>query len=353
MIKYVTTEKEYANNENQIKALNELLSTYGLYVCKYTNGPRVTQYYVELGIRTNVAAVKRLNFNIALDSNEVTVETKGKYLVITCQCNNNIVDLAELFRVDYYNLPGLQMALGKDVQGERVYADLQKLKHILIGGVTGSGKSVFLHQLILSMMCHTPRSWYVLIDPKGNEFTPYTKIPTVKTVTNMSEAKLYLKALCDKMDARYKELAQKSCRDIIEYNKKGGDMIPIVCVIDEYADLKMTAGDEAESYIIRLAQKSRACGIHLIIATQYPVRTVINNVVKANMPTRICLKVSQSIHSKVILDRVGGEKLLGNGDMLYLPDGATEPIRIQAAMVHQSEIDSIIENFMQATEFKK
>lgn len=350
------SEKKYSNHTDTIRAINQVLAQHGLKVGTYSDGPRATRFIVPLHTGVNVSKLKKINdyMCIALGSNEVRTNLDGNKLVIEARTNDNKVDLAELWTNDYIRQQGIKLMLGKGMDGLPLYADLVKCKHMLVAGATGSGKSMFLHELIISMLVHNPALvQLVMVDMKGTEFIKYDSIPWVRTIDTVQGAVNMANQLIRIMDKRYKTLAKAKCRDIDSYNSKGGNMSRIVFIIDEYADLILTAKKTIQDPIIRLAQKARACGIHLIIATQKPTSNVINTLIKANLPTKICLKVNTSMDSRVVLDRTGGEKLLGNGDMLFLKDGSFEPIRIQGCFISEEEIDAVVNNTLDSCNILK
>ena len=260
--------------------------------------------------------------------------------------------------------------LGKDVSGAPLAVDLAKMPHLLIAGRTGTGKSVCLNTLILSMLLsRTPEDVKLLmIDPKMVELSPYKTLPHLMhpVITDMKKAEAVLAWAVDKMEERYDLLARCGVRHLTDYNamprrtrlEKMGlselheeaaelpEKMPyIVIVADEMADLMMTNGKEVESHIIRLAQKSRAVGIHLVLATQKPTVDVITGLIKSNLPARISFQVASKSDSRVVLDESGAERLLGNGDMLYLTPGTSQLVRSQGAFVGGAEIDRVIEFF--------
>jgi S-DNA-T family DNA segregation ATPase FtsK/SpoIIIE len=257
--------------------------------------------------------------------------------------------------------------LGKDVAGNPMVVDLTTLPHLLIAGRTGTGKSVCLNTLIMSMlMTRRPDEVkMLLIDPKMVELTPYTKLPHLMhpVVTDMKKAEAILAWAVDKMEERYSLLARAGVRHISVYNQLGEEelmerlqpesdeereLIPtnlpyIVIVADEMADLMMTAAKEVETHIIRLAQKSRAVGIHLVLATQKPTVDVITGLIKSNLPARIAFQVASRVDSRVVLDEMGADKLLGNGDLLFLWPGTSTLLRGQGAYVSDDEINRVVE----------
>ena len=256
----------------------------------------------------------------------------------------------------------LTIALGKDIQGHPVCSDLQKLPHLLVAGTTGSGKSVTLHTMIVSLLYKSdPTELKMLfVDPKMLELSVYNNIPHLlnPVITDMSEASAGLRWCVQQMDKRYRLMNDLGVRDIKAYNKLLDDnkifnkdnesefvheKLPyIVVVIDEFADMMLEVGKKVEDLIIRLAQKSRAAGIHLILATQRPSVNVITGLIKANIPARVALQVTSHIDSRTIIDSMGAENLLGNGDMLFMGPGSRIPSRVHGAYVSDDEIKNIV-----------
>jgi len=246
----------------------------------------------------------------------------------------------------------LTMALGKDIVGKPFVTDLKKLPHLLIAGTTGSGKSVGINGMILSLLYkNSPDQLRLLmIDPKMLEFSTYNDIPHLLTpvITKPKQAIIALNNMVNEMERRYELMAEARTKNIENYNEKikkdGGEHFPyIVVIIDELADLMMTSGKDVEHSIARLAQKSRACGIHLIVATQRPSVDVVTGLIKANLPSRISYRVGQRVDSKIILDQQGAESLLGRGDMLFTPPGSTGLVRLHAPWATEDEIENIVE----------
>ena len=246
----------------------------------------------------------------------------------------------------------LTLALGKDIVGKPFITDLKKLPHLLIAGTTGSGKSVGINAMILSLLYkNSPDQLRLLmIDPKMLEFSTYNDIPHLLTpvITKPKQAITALNNMVAEMERRYELMADTRTKNIENYNEKikkaGGEHFPyIVVVIDELADLMMTSGKDVEISIARLAQKSRACGIHLIVATQRPSVDVVTGLIKANLPSRISYRVGQKIDSKIILDQMGAESLLGRGDMLFTPPGSAGLVRLHAPWATEGEIEEIVE----------
>ncbi len=242
----------------------------------------------------------------------------------------------------------LSVALGKGAGGESVVGDLTKMPHLLIAGATGSGKTVCIHSIICCLLMHnTPGDVrFIMIDPKRVELTSYNSLPHLATpvIVDNDRAILALRGLTQEMDKRYQTLAAVRARNIEAYNKaRPNEKLPyIILIVDELADLMMTAGDEVERTLCRLAQLARAVGIHLIVATQRPSVDVVTGLIKANFPTRISFAVTSQIDSRTILDSGGAEKLLGRGDMLYMPTEAAKPKRIQGCFLSDAEIERVV-----------
>ena len=247
----------------------------------------------------------------------------------------------------------LLFCLGKDLMGYNVYGELNRMPHLLIAGATGSGKSVCVNAIISSILMRTKPDEVklVLIDPKKVEFTPYNDVPHLLSpvITDGDLANKALKVIVEMMDRRYDLFGELGVRNITAYNEyvlthndEHLKVLPrIVIIIDELADLMLVAAKEVEASIQRITQLARAAGIHLIVATQRPSVDVITGVIKANIPSRIAFAVSQAVDSRTILDQAGAERLLGNGDMLYLPNGETSPRRIQGVFIKDEEVNNI------------
>ena len=240
------------------------------------------------------------------------------------------------------------MALGKDIAGNVVVADISKMPHLLIAGSTGSGKSVCINTLINSIIYKSKPDEVklILIDPKVVELASYNGIPhlLIPVVTEPKKAANALNWAVNEMNKRYKMFAESGVKDINSYNLKHEEKLPkIVIIIDELADLMMISANDVEDYICRLAQMARAAGMHLIVATQRPSVDVITGVIKANIPSRIAFAVSSQTDSRTILDMAGAEKLLGKGDMLFYPLGANKPLRIQGAFISEEESEKVVE----------
>lgn len=344
-------------------------------VVEIDTGPVITQFELELEAGLRLSKVSALADDLAIalrvPSVRVVAPIPGKNTVGVEVPNDKqvMVRLRELIEscdgdADAKRIP---IFLGKDVTGRPLVVDLTKMPHLLIAGRTGTGKSVCLNTLILSMlMTRTPEQVRMLmIDPKMVELSPYTRIPHLMNpvITDMKKAEAVLAWAVDKMEERYDLLARCRVRHLDSYNKLGkqeilrrlsiedeeeAEAIPatmpyIVIIADEMADMMMTSGKDVEGHIIRLAQKSRAVGIHLVLATQKPTVDVITGLIKSNLPARISFQVASRTDSRVVLDEMGADKLLGNGDMLYLAPGTSNLTRAQGTYVSDDEVNLIIE----------
>ena len=328
-------------------------------------GPSVTRYELQPQAGIKVSRITSLADDIALNLATAGVRIEapipGKPAV-GIEVPNKIrstVNIRAVFESqNYINMRSpLTMALGKDIAGTAQVADLCKMPHLLIAGSTGSGKSVCVNSIIISFLFRSgPEDVkLILIDPKVVELAEYNGIPhlLMPVITEPRKAAGALGASVAEMERRYKLFAENNVREIKAYNKlaaqTGLEHLPyIAIVIDELADLMMVAGKEVEDYICRIAQKARAAGIHLIVATQRPSVDVITGLIKANIPSRIAFAVSSQIDSRTILDSGGAEKLLGNGDMLFLPVGASKPVRVQGTFVTDEEIGAVL-SFIKST----
>ena len=319
---------------------------------KINQGPRLTQYVIEPAPGTQVQYILRREkeFQAALHCN-ATLRFDNGYVYIEVPTGTETVFLGDmLIDEKYQSSNGFTMAIGMAVDGSKHYIDIAKACHILISGMTGSGKSIVLHNLILSLlMKKNPEQMHLyIIDPKATEFEYYKNLAACTVISDVNGAVDLLKNLCTEMDRRYSVLASAGCRDIDSYNEKctNAPMRRDIIFIDELSDLMSMGGKSVEGSIVRIAQKARACGIHLVIATQYPVAKVVTGLIKANMPTKICLRVGTVTNSMVALDMAGGEKLMGHGDMLFLPNGSLTPIRLQGGFVSETAINNIVYGLM-------
>lgn len=285
----------------------------------------------------------------AVNNEEARIFNDGANIVVEIPFKGSTVYFGDFMHdINYKKLTSKTIVpIGQDAKGNNVYGDLAKMPHMLVAGTTGSGKSVFLNGIITSLlMRNTPDDLQLfLIDPKMVEFRRFSKLHYVKYVTDTQKAIGLLSKLCAEMDRRYEVMANVGCREINDYNKKNPqDRLPkLVLVIDEMADMmESTFKKSVESNIVRLAQKARACGIHMVLATQRPTVKVISGQIKANIPTRVCLSVMSRTDSMVVLDQIGAENLQGHGDMLYL-DGMNNkrPQRLQGGLITDEEICNV------------
>ena len=322
-------------------------------------GPAITRYELKPAEGVRVSKIANLADDIALNLAAETIRIEapipGKQAVgiEVPNTEKETVHFREVVESDAFqdSKSKLSVALGKDVAGNMEIADIAKMPHALIAGATGSGKSVCINTLITSIIYKAKPSEvkFVMVDPKVVELSVYNGIPhlLIPVVTDPKKAAGALAWAVQEMDNRYNLFAQKGVRDLKGYNamaeKEGIGTLPqIVIIIDELADLMMVAAKEVEDSICRLAQKERAAGMHLIIATQRPSVDVITGIIKANIPSRIAFAVSSQVDSRTILDQVGAEKLLGKGDMLFYPSGAPKPVRVQGAFVSDEEVEKIV-----------
>lgn len=328
-------------------------------------GPAITRYELKPAEGVRVSKIANLADDIALNLAAKTIRIEapipGKQAVGIEVPNeeSEMVHIREILETDAFtnSKSKLAFALGKDVSGEAVVADIAKMPHVMIAGATGSGKSVCINTLISSIIYKAKPSEVklVMVDPKIVELSVYNGIPhlLIPVVTDPKKAAGALAWAVQEMENRYTMFASKGVRDLKGYNEaveqKGelGKLPHIVIIIDELADLMMVAKGDVEDAICRLAQKARAAGMHLVIATQRPSVDVITGLIKANIPSRIAFAVSSQVDSRTILDQVGAEKLLGKGDMLFFPTGAPKPTRIQGSFISDKEVEKIV-NFVKA-----
>ncbi len=331
-----------------------------------SKGPSVTRYEIQPAAGVKISKITNLADDIALNLAasgvriEAPIPNKPAVGIEVPNKSRQSVTLREVIdQPPYKNAKSkLNVALGKDITGDFVYCDLVKMPHLLVAGTTGSGKSVCLNSMIVSILYNaTPDEVKLLmIDPKAVEFTMYNGIPhlLVPVVSDPRKASGALAWAVTEMLQRYKMFSESGVRDISGYNSicesEGKKKLPqIVIFIDELSDLMMAAPNEVEDSICRLAQMARAAGMHLVIATQRPSVDVITGLIKANIPSRISLYVSSQVDSRTIIDSVGAEKLLGHGDMLYYPVGIPKPVRVQGCYLDESEVHKVV-NFLKAQE---
>jgi S-DNA-T family DNA segregation ATPase FtsK/SpoIIIE len=342
-----------------------------------TTGPVVTQFEVSPAPGVKVRQIANLSNDLALAMRAPSIRIvapipgRGAVGVEVPNPTPEMVGFRELIEhSDFRNArAALPIALGKDLEGKPVIADLAKMPHLLIAGATGSGKSVCVNTIITSLVYrHTPRTLrFLMVDPKMVELSVYNALPHKrhKVVTDNRDAASVLKWAVMEMQERYELLAANGCRNLQDFNQRvqketplkkprdknvafedsayrGGILPYIVVVIDEMADLMMTVQGEVETPIAMLAQKARAIGIHLILATQRPSVNVITGLIKANFSSRIAFRVASQIDSRTIIDGAGAEMLLGNGDMLFIPPGKSEPSRLQGAYISSEETEKLM-----------
>ena len=361
---------EQTANKNRIV---DVLRNFGVEISsiKATVGPTITLYEITPAQGVRISKIKNLEDDIALSLAALGIRIiapipgKGTIGIEVPNAKASIVSMESILNSKKFQESTMELpcAMGKTITNEVFMFDLAKMPHLLVAGATGQGKSVGLNAILTSLLYkkHPAEMKIVLVDPKMVEFSIYAKIDKhflakvpdeneSAIITDTSKVVRTLNSLCVEMDARYELLMAAGERNIKDYNKKfiarqlnpekGHKYMPyIVVVIDEYGDLIMTAGKEIELPIARIAQKARAVGIHMIIATQRPTTNIITGTIKANFPARIAFKVSQGIDSKTILDRMGANQLIGRGDMLFLQ--GNEPIRVQCAFVDTPEVDAI------------
>ncbi|HDA9690709.1 TPA: DNA translocase FtsK [Listeria innocua] len=347
----------------QQEMLDETLENFNVHasVVNRTQGPAVTRFEVQPEKGVKVSKITNLTDDIKLNlaAKDIRIEAPipGKSTVgieIPNQTSRPVM-LSELMNTEAFqsSKSPLTAALGLDISGTPIITDLQKMPHGLIAGATGSGKSVCINSLLVSLLYKaTPDQLkLLLIDPKMVELAPYNRIPHLVSpvITDAKAATVALKWAVEEMERRYQLFSHTGVRNMEKYNEYAshpdhtGEKLPyILIVIDELADLMMVAPNDVEESISRIAQKARACGIHMIVATQRPSVDVITDLIKANIPTRVSFSVSSQIDSRTILDASGAEKLLGKGDMLFLPSGASKPVRLQGTFVSDEEIDAVV-----------
>ncbi len=361
-------EKKSKINEDLIdQKISDLLDKLLMFkiegdVVRTYTGPVVTTFEFKPAPNVKVSKILNLQDDLAMALKAETIRIQapipGKDVVGIEVPNDDVqtIYIKELLESEIFQnaKSPLTMVLGKDIVGKPFVTDLKKLPHLLIAGTTGSGKSVGINAMILSLLYkNSPDNLkLVMIDPKMLEFSMYNDIPHLLTpvITKPTEAINALANMVGEMERRYTLMSQTKTKNIENYNEKakkeGFDLIPyIVVVIDELADLMMTSGKEVELSIARLAQMARASGIHLIVATQRPSVDVVTGLIKANLPSRLSYKVGQKVDSKIILDSLGAESLLGRGDMLFTPPGMSGLVRIHAPWSKETEIEDVV-NFL-------
>ena len=343
--------KSYLGKQADIESINKIFNAYGLKVDNIIEASQVVRYVINLPLDVKLQGkIRRSTKDIeyalcsALKSDEINYIHSKDQLIIERKGEFNILPFGNLYTQKFHNATdGLTLMLGQDLNGKAVYTDLAKAPHILIAGTTGSGKSETIHTIIASLLMrynygHNAPG-IAIIDIKGTEFNKYKDAYPITIIKDCQEAESMLMTLCNIMDNRYKIMAEANCDDIKEYKSKGNQMQSIVCIIDELADL-MLQNRGVEKYIVRIAQKARACGIHLVIGTQSPRADVVTGLIKANIPFRIALNTSNALESRIILDENGAEKLFGKGDML-IKNGGKKPVHAQGCFVCDEDKEAI------------
>ncbi len=343
--------------ERKGQIIIDTLAAFGVdaVVKEIKSGPAITRFGLLPAEGVKVSRITSLADDIALRLSAASIRVQAPvpgYGMVGIEIPNDstsIVNLRSILKSDDWNKAKgkLRVALGRDVAGKPIVAELNKCPHLLIAGSTGSGKSVCINTLVASLLFQaTPDELkLVLIDPKMVEMTAYRGLPHLQmpVVTKVDMVLNALKWLTREMERRYELFAAEGVRNIEGHNAKAREQMPyMVVIIDELADLMMTAPDEVERIICRLAQLARATGIHLVVATQRPSVDVVTGLIKANLPARIAFAVSSQVDSRTILDGVGAEKLLGRGDALYAPSDSAKQIRLQGTFVSDKEISNLV-----------
>lgn len=348
--------------QQQQHLLNQTLEHFNVdaTVVNVTQGPSVTRFEIQPALGVKVSRIRGLSDDIKLNMAaqdirmEAPIPGKNTIGIEVPNQHPQVVSLQEIIEAKAFeqSTSDLTIALGLTIEGEPLITTIDKMPHGLIAGATGSGKSVCINSIILSLLYKASHEdvKFMMIDPKMVELTPYNGIPHLisPVITDAKAATIALKWAVEEMETRYEKLAEASVRNIQRYNEKmekeqrAAEKMPyIVIVIDELADLMMVSPQEVEDAVCRIAQKARACGMHLLLATQRPSVDVITGLIKANIPTRIAFSVSSQVDSRTILDTNGAEKLLGKGDMLFIENGSSKSVRLQGPFVSDDEIDRV------------
>ena len=339
------------------KVLEETLADFGVsaHTADIERGPVITRYELEPAPGVKVQRISALSDDIALAMKAQSVRIvapipgKGRVGIEVPNSQSSLVYIKEMLSQDEFrnSKSKLTLTLGKDIAGEPVITDLSDMPHLLIAGTTGSGKTVCVNSIIMSMLFSaTPQEIrFLMVDPKMVELAPFNGLPHLlcPVITDAKRASSAFNWVVNEMQTRYELLAKSTVRNIEAYNQKYEKMPYIVVVVDELADLMVVAANQIENAITRLAQLSRAVGIHLILATQRPSVDVVTGVIKANFPARISFKVASKVDSRTVLDMNGADKLLGKGDMLFLQPGDAKPTRAQGSLVQDREIEKVVE----------
>jgi S-DNA-T family DNA segregation ATPase FtsK/SpoIIIE len=349
------------------EAITDVLDQFAIdaQVTGFTKGPTITRYEVSLGAGVKVEKVTALARNIAYavatDNVRVLAPIPGKSAIgiEVPNTDRETVRLGDVLRAPstVRDTHPMVVGLGKDIEGRYVTANLTKMPHLLVAGSTGAGKSSFVNSMLVSLLSRaTPAQCrMILIDPKMVELTPYDGVPhlVMPVVTDPVVAERALEWVVFEMEDRYRAMRAARVRSLEDYNRVAAVPKPfLLVVVDELADLMMVAGARIEALIVRLGQKARAAGIHLVLATQRPSVDVVTGLIKANVPSRLAFAAASMVDSRVVLDQAGAEKLLGAGDGLFLPVGVSKPVRVQGAFVDDDDINLAVRRAREASPFE-